>query len=1188
MIINPDQLIDRVKEDYEKGEFVVFIGAGISRLMGCMGWEQLAKELIFGAFQPIAREQVLGAVKNSKELITIAYRQFDHDKNLKGFYKIFDKAFKVNKRAKNIYEIIRELNCRFVTTNCDGLLEKVLSERNYSLECTIESFKKSKAPHVFYLHGRYVDKNKSDKISLVFTANDYVKKYSNPDFLNFLDMLLNENTVLFLGYGLNEFELLDHLFTKKGIRGAKRHYILEGFYSHLPALQSAKENYYDSLGIDLVPYNMDEKEHSEQITVINNLVSKISEKTSKNAVIYENIINLMSTYSDGNFNEIMIFLKSNDGDNPFVNEFFSSIVKRTDYLLWLTACYKQGLFMPKKCPPVDIPKEGTLRGVRWVPLYTLNRCLQKNRNDAELIELAANIVAPIIEWIADRSPLKDNFTLMNDLLDIVLNLTNSHIIPQMISFIKGTSFALVHMDQDILVNSNYLKWEKQKLHEVLNCFLGYKTVTKPYYRTEENLHQYQLEYFLEKDDYSGEQSEVLFDVALEILFSLKRDYGLSRIRFIENILENSTDSYYGFLISLVNKYFHMKTNKNEIVLSLLSDPEDTFIINLGFYMMRTHHLSKQILFNLSFNPLDNTGVFTELYALLGYYKHGLTKSEIDCLLQWVHDCNMDVREDWEYRDTFVNTQKANFYHLLSDVSQKSKKLYDEYKTYDVWEIKNPIKESKMYDIGGRITPKPIFTSEEIPIDIVMAISFIKENFDSNHFHTPETVFEIIKYLKDGFQNNTQIISQILLEQSDAVLMEVISALRQVDENSPAWKSSVHDLYEELVNRQLFQRDIPNEDLIKCIIQAIKYDDKLNIFDDKNLALCGKLIDNESKYNNSNNQLKFPNYWNNIMIQIFDFYIHCLMKISSTINDANSRISEENMAMFIALLERNRSQSFQYVISERIDEIIYLNKELVISNLDNILKFKGIMNLGACLSIMNKSRYIYSEITHYFITNNIFSELLKSGILDDEDVKRYNYERGLCRYLIASYSFNNYDFDILREFIDLCPSSYYVDLIQGTTSKKGSDKSIDYEKIFIEVIDAIFDKAKGNNEILYDVCSSALDIYKVVDEPSDALFAKAEFCLNSINEKETYWHQLGAFIEKYQPKYLEKMIGCIKIFLHKTNYIYLDKIEKIADGLVAISKIDDAKEIYIICINRGFHVKELSKMLVDLKSTSLYG
>ena len=78
---------------FESRQLVFFIGAGVSRIMGIPGWDDLSRNLIKRAF-PTYNEQtaIIRDVADNKERITIAYKKFENDNNLEEFYKIFGEA----------------------------------------------------------------------------------------------------------------------------------------------------------------------------------------------------------------------------------------------------------------------------------------------------------------------------------------------------------------------------------------------------------------------------------------------------------------------------------------------------------------------------------------------------------------------------------------------------------------------------------------------------------------------------------------------------------------------------------------------------------------------------------------------------------------------------------------------------------------------------------------------------------------------------------------------------------------------------------------------------------------------------------------------------------------------------------------------------------------------------------------
>jgi hypothetical protein len=85
-----------------------------------------------------------------------------------------------------------------------------------------------------------------------------------------LEFLFRHRTVLFIGYGLEELEILEYVLTK-GPRGAGdvRHYILQGYFSHEETLVRNMDTYYrNECGIELLPFRRDEKDWEQLLDVI--------------------------------------------------------------------------------------------------------------------------------------------------------------------------------------------------------------------------------------------------------------------------------------------------------------------------------------------------------------------------------------------------------------------------------------------------------------------------------------------------------------------------------------------------------------------------------------------------------------------------------------------------------------------------------------------------------------------------------------------------------------------------------------------------------------------------------------------------------------------------------------------------------------------------------------------------------
>ncbi len=129
---------------------------------------------------------------------------------------------------------------------------------------------------VIHLHGSLREPAK-----MIVTTSDYINQYAaynrssrDPEteipILTFLDFLFQHRTVLFVGYGLEELEILEYVLTK-GPRGTGevRHYILQGYFSHEETLLRNMAVYYrNECGIELVPFRRDEKDWEQLLDVI--------------------------------------------------------------------------------------------------------------------------------------------------------------------------------------------------------------------------------------------------------------------------------------------------------------------------------------------------------------------------------------------------------------------------------------------------------------------------------------------------------------------------------------------------------------------------------------------------------------------------------------------------------------------------------------------------------------------------------------------------------------------------------------------------------------------------------------------------------------------------------------------------------------------------------------------------------
>ena len=289
-IIEIPELPPQIKLAAEIGGLVIFIGAGMSYDLGCSDWNSLANNLIkrcentLGEDEPLLNNfevtQLRNMLKqsgNSKKVITICNGILSQSGNDELFLKEMkkslndDKVESTNPKLKT-YRDLFNLNGIFVTTNADRHIDQIFTPQNIIKK----DFTGSTAlvnKNLYKIHGSI-----DDPASLIFTVEQYFTRYKDKEFIQFLRSLFNR-TVLFVGYGLGEFELLEYMY--KNITLSENHYFyLDGYYTHEKRLCDFEQMYFDQMKVKLIPYSKDKKGFKQLPIVIEEWVKQIQTTTN--------------------------------------------------------------------------------------------------------------------------------------------------------------------------------------------------------------------------------------------------------------------------------------------------------------------------------------------------------------------------------------------------------------------------------------------------------------------------------------------------------------------------------------------------------------------------------------------------------------------------------------------------------------------------------------------------------------------------------------------------------------------------------------------------------------------------------------------------------------------------------------------------------------------------------------------
>jgi hypothetical protein len=259
-------------------KLVIFIGAGVSRLIGCPSWDEFANRALeqlvtndritYCDIQQLSHLDARKRLSIALQIASVEDHRFDHEALIEPRPK----------KDSKIYDYINRIGCVCVTTNYDPFLDvlapavsgaQVESSSSHitpkrKLIYRPDQFMSSVLQEpgtVIHLHGSIED----PKTMIISTA-DYLKHYNDKYVVTFLEDLFKRHTILFVGYGLEETEILEHIL-RKGISAGdvvKQRFMLYGFYSHQEKTFNHLYEYYRrSFALYLCPFMLDHLDHKQ-------------------------------------------------------------------------------------------------------------------------------------------------------------------------------------------------------------------------------------------------------------------------------------------------------------------------------------------------------------------------------------------------------------------------------------------------------------------------------------------------------------------------------------------------------------------------------------------------------------------------------------------------------------------------------------------------------------------------------------------------------------------------------------------------------------------------------------------------------------------------------------------------------------------------------------------------------------
>lgn len=263
-------------------KLVLFIGAGVSRILGCPSWDDLAQTYLrfvkrhnlitFSEFKHLEKQDARKLLSICVELL-----KADPKKHIFPLKKTLIPRITIeNRKYKDIYKYIVKFNCPCVTTNIDELLDIEAIAAVNNLASNIKNAPQIKQPNIYHhfsslfepsllnsndvvhIHGSIKDKNKAPVLTIdeYFQAYSRIKTKNTTDLPDFLAKLFSEKVVLFIGYGLEEYEILEFMAQSIANKSSLNHYMLSPFFEEESNIVRLHKLYYAQLGINLIPYSI--------------------------------------------------------------------------------------------------------------------------------------------------------------------------------------------------------------------------------------------------------------------------------------------------------------------------------------------------------------------------------------------------------------------------------------------------------------------------------------------------------------------------------------------------------------------------------------------------------------------------------------------------------------------------------------------------------------------------------------------------------------------------------------------------------------------------------------------------------------------------------------------------------------------------------------------------------------------
>lgn len=1203
----PQEIIDAVNNR----KIAVFIGAGVSRLLGSSSWDDIANNLIKKCYEKniinYRESDSLKQIKDPKKVITVCYNLLKASNNEKIYYETLENSIEADTNrlnSQNIYNEIYRLRALFITTNIDSHFHNYFEETNIIFKENDFISSNIDINKLYHIHGCL----KKDRNSIIFTIPDYIKRYNQKIFKNFLEKIFEEYTVLFLGYGLAEFELLDFLITKyDGQLEPKelKHFILLPFYHGEENLLSFERYYYNSMGIEVIPYEKDERGYEQLYEVLKKWNEEINQVSAYLYNTYEYLKNLANSYEKSKEDRVFQYIKN---DEPIRNYFFECLASTPDPFPWLKPLKEKGYFNPSnnRKPQEDPDRKGYFTIPYWNILGYLENVAKKKKEtpSEEITNLLLEIIQEIIDYKDKNGERIENYRTDCAIVKIIFSLPIEKINNTHIEFIK---LALNSKWYNSLVSSqieetvfpkllNGAEKSKNLILELLKVILDYKKIKKDSILKEEDSFDYisiMDEYWLFESlkiykpqiaEVCGlEAAKVAIQKIEKIVSEDKSQFNPIWISTIEDHPQtNFPDKYQNQLVYLVRDMFERSEPPKieEVIRNLLNEKHSIFK-RIAIHIINYHYNElNQLLWHWAEdkNPLDEMFIKHELYELFKNHAKDFSDKQIEKIIEWIESKDYhipdEIKTDKEKKEKFLAYPKKEWFSsLLKSENHKIIKLYNKYNHLNPTELRHP---GFDFWIETKWGYKSLVDIEE----------FINKSNE-----------EIVKYL-DNFKYNKNIDIQgiadsfrnAIKEKPDKFTedMKPFLNIQRIYQHSLLWglkeawnsKKPINwDVLFDFINDLVSSDDFWNEDhktnnykdwIISQIAELIEEGTKNDehAFEFELLPKAEKILlilVEKTKSNLSDMVDLVTSVLNSTKGKIFSAMINYSLRYARIYRkESEERWNESIKEEFTKRLDRNIEPSIEFsvILGQYLAYLYWLDQNWVIEYINQIFPKENETHWQAAFTgYLFYSSRIYKDIYFLLRENNHYLKAITTKFEDEHIVEK------LAQHIAIGYIYN------LENLHD--KNSLISQLIENGNRKQllaiisffwMIREDINVEIKIKPLWKVIFNKLKDNLEVSenQEVISKFIEWLAIIDEIDDEIF---EWLKPAIRYSSKYSSTI--FLSENLLKHVSKAprrVGELYIEMLNNN-IYLDY------------KIDDIKKTIRILYEKG--EKDLAVRICNL-------